>query len=258
MTLAAWLADVPWYVLAVIPLATVAAYTVFGATGFGSSIILVPVLAHWFALTFAVPLITLVDSVSATNASVRQWRHANLAECRRLLPAMLLGIAAGATLLVKLPRSMALLALGVFVAAYGTYLLIGQRSWRTMRAIWAWPLGLAGGAFSVLFGTGGPLYMLYLSARIHDKTALRATSSLIIAISVIIRTGVFAVTGLLLELPLLVAAAALLPLMFVGYFLGNRLHFALSRAGVIKIIAALLAVYGAALVVRAVAMLRND
>ena len=30
---------------------------VFGATGFGSSIISVPVLAHWFPLTFAVPVV---------------------------------------------------------------------------------------------------------------------------------------------------------------------------------------------------------
>ena len=30
--------------------------------------------------------------------------------------------------------------------------------------------------FSVIFGTGSPNYMIHLSARIHDKTALRATS----------------------------------------------------------------------------------
>ena len=67
MPLAAWLPDAPWYVLAAIPFVIVAAYTVFGATGFGSSIIAVPMLAHWFPLTFAVPLVTALDFVSTAE-----------------------------------------------------------------------------------------------------------------------------------------------------------------------------------------------
>ena len=256
MSFAAWLPDAPWYVLVAIPFVIVAAYTVFGATGFGSSIIAVPMLAHWFPLTFAVPLLTALDCVSTANASLRQWRRADLREIGRLLPTVLAGIALGTTLLVNLPRGPALLALGVFVALYGIYLLVGRREWQAMRPRWAWPLGLCGGVFSVLFGTGGPFYMIYLSARIHDKTVLRATSSILVAISVFIRTGVFLGTGLLLKAPVLIGAALLLPLMFAGYMIGNRLHHALSRAGVLKLIAGLLAINGVSLVVRAVALLR--
>lgn len=258
MSLAAWLPDAPWYVLAAIPFVIVIAYTVFGATGFGSSIISVPMLAHWFPLTYAVPLITALDCVSTANASLRQWRCADRRELGRLLPTVLVGIALGTTLLVNLPRGPALLALGVFVAAYGTYVLVGQREWRAVRPYWAWPLGLCGGVFSVLFGTGGPFYMIYLSARIRDKTALRATSSVLVTISVFIRTGVFLGTGLLLKAPVLVAVALLLPLMFAGYFAGNRLHYTLSRSGVLKLIAGLLAINGVSLVVRAFAVLGAD
>ena len=107
-----------------------------------------------------------------------------------------------------------------------------------------------------LFGSGGPIYVIYLSSRIHDKTALRATASAIVTISVTLRVGVFGVAGLLLNAPLLAAAALLLPAMFVGYYLGNRLHFALSRAGVMKLIAVLLTANGAWLVVQAQALLR--
>ena len=258
MPIAAWLPDAPWHVLAAIPFVILVAYAVFGATGFGSSIIAVPLLAHWFPLTFAVPLVTALDCVSATHASYRQWRRADFSEFRRLLPTMLAGIAAGTTLLVNLPRGPALLALGVFIAAYGAYLLIGQREWKAVRPFWAWPIGLVGGVFSVLFGTGGPIYMIYLAARIHDKTTLRATSSVLVTASVIIRTVVFAVAGLLLHKPLLVAVVLLLPLMFAGYFLGNRAHFALSRSGVMKMIAGLLVGNGVLLVVRASAALRSE
>jgi uncharacterized membrane protein YfcA len=255
---AAWLPDAPWYVLAAVPFVIFAAYTVFGATGFGSSIISVPVLAHWFPLTFAVPVVTTLDCAAVLNASFRQWRRAERRELARLLPTMFAGIALGTTLLVNLPRGPALLALGVFVAAYGIHLLVGRRQWKNARPYWAWPIGLFGGVFSVMFGTGGPIYMIYLAARIDDKTALRATSSLLVTISVLIRTGVFVGTGLLLKAPVLVAAAVLLPLMFAGYYAGNRLHFALSRAGVLKLIAGLLAVNGVSLVVRAVALLKSE
>ncbi len=255
MPLAAWLPDAPWYVLAVIPFVIVAAYTVFGATGFGSSIITVPVLAHWFPLTFAVPLVTALDFVSTANAGARQWRRAEFREIARLLPTMLVGIGLGTTLLVNLPRGPALLALGVFVTAYGGYALAGRREWKEVRPFWAVPLGLLGGGFSVMFGTGGPIYMIYLASRIHDKTALRATSSLLVMVSVFIRTGVFVGTGLLRDAPLLVTAAMLAPLMFAGYFFGNRLHYALSRAGVMRMIAALLAANGVSLVARAVSLL---
>jgi len=250
--------DLPWYALAAVPLIVLGAYTVFGATGFGSSIITVPALAHWLPLTAIVPLFTALDCASTVNASLRQWRRAQWAEVRRLVPPMLLGIAAGALLLLKLPRAPALLALGVFVAAYGAYVLLGRREWRATRPAWAWPAGLAGGVFSVLFGTGGPLYMIYLSARIHDKTLLRATSSVIVTLSVLVRTVLFVATGLLLDANVLAAAALLLPAMLAGYAIGNRLHFALSRTGVMRAIAALLIGNGLWLIARAVPLLRED
>lgn len=250
----AWLADIPSSALVVVPLVVLGAYTVFGATGFGSSVINVPTIAHWFPLSFTVPLVTAVDFVATANATFRQWRGADLAEIRRLLPTMALGIAAGATLLIKLPAWIALLALAVFIVAYGVYLLVGPRALPRVGPRWAWPIGFFGGIFSVLFGTGGPIYVVYLSARVHDKTALRATMSTLVAIAVVIRTTVFVVTGLLLDARIIALGAMILPFMLCGYWLGNRLHFALSREGLLKVIAILLLANGALLIDRALAL----
>jgi hypothetical protein len=254
----ALLPDAPWYVLAGVPFIIVAAYTVFGATGFGSSLISVPALAHFFPLTFVVPLVTALDVAAVANAGRRQWRQADFGEFLRILPAMLAGIAVGATLLVNLPRGPALLLLGLFVGVYGVYLLGGQREWKALHPRWAWPLGFAGGVFSVLFGTGGPIFMIFLAARIHDKSRLRATSSIVVMVSVSIRAAVFVATGLLAHAQILVFAGLLVPAMIAGYFLGNRVHHALSRGRVIHLIAALLVANGALLVVRALALLRGD
>jgi uncharacterized membrane protein YfcA len=248
-------AELSWPLLAVIALTVPLAYLMFGAIGFGSSILSVPIIAHFLPLTFVVPMITAVDCGAITTATLRQWRHVDWGEFRRLLVPMLAGIAIGLTLLIRLPRGAALLALGVFVAGYAAYTLSGVREWRAIRPVWAIPLGVVGGAFSALFGTGGPVYMVYLSSRIADKTALRATSSMVIALSVIVRSLAFVFSGMFLQQGLLLLVGFLLPLMLVGYALGSRLHGRLSGASVRRWVAWLLLVNGIVLVVRAVEVL---
>jgi uncharacterized membrane protein YfcA len=120
-----------------------------------------------------------------------------------------------------------------------------------------WPIGFAGGVFSALFGTGGPIYIVFLSARIGDKSALRATSAIVVAISGWIRLALFVATGLLLDTSLVTLVAVLLPVMALGLWLGNRLHHALSGSGVLRLIAALLLGNGVALVVRAIGSMRE-
>lgn len=118
-------------------------------------------------------------------------------------------------------------------------------------------MGLIGGVFSALFGTGGPIYIVFLSARIADKSALRATSAFVVAISVWIRMGLFIATGLLLDAKLVTLVVLLLPMMALGLWLGNRLHHALSGGGVLRLIAGLLLGNGVLLVIRALALLRE-
>jgi uncharacterized membrane protein YfcA len=256
MSIALALPDVPNHVLLATPFVVLLGYTVFGATGFGSSIISVPGLAHVFPLTFSVPLITTTDAFAATSTATRLRRLVAWQEVARLAPAMLVGIALGATLLLQLPRGPALLALGIFATGYGTYILAGARRPTHAPGWLAWPVGIVGGIFSTLFGSGGPVYIVFLSARIADKSALRATAALVVAVSVWIRLGLFIATGLLLDAQLLTMALLLLPVMVLGLWIGNRLHHALSGAGVLRLIAVLLIANGAALIVRAVETMR--
>jgi hypothetical protein len=124
----------------------------------------------------------------------------------------------------------------VFVAGYGAWQLARALRMTRASAWWALPIGLAGGSFSVLFGTGGPIYMDYLSARVRDKTRLRATSSLLVTFSVWTRIAIFVATGLLLDASLWVLAALMIPVMLAGLKLGNRLHHVLSEQGVLRLV----------------------
>lgn len=247
--------DLSWLTLAVVACAIFVAYLVFGATGFGSSILSVPVAAHFLPLSFVVPMITAIDCVAVVNATLRTWRQVDWREFGRLVIPILIGVAAGLTLLINLPRNIALLALGIFVAGFAIYTLSGVREWRGIRTIWSIPVGMVGGVFTAWFGTGGPIYMVYLSSRIADKAALRATSTVIVAFSVVVRAIAFAFSGLFLQPGLLGMALLLLPLMLIGYAVGSRLHARLSGASVRRWVAWVLLANGVLLVVRAVGTL---
>jgi uncharacterized membrane protein YfcA len=251
------LPDVPNHVLLVVAGIVLLGYVIFGATGFGSSIISVPGLAHFFPLTFTLPLITGTDAFAATATALRNRRLVAWREFARLLPAMLIGITLGMSLLLNLPRNPALLALGIFVACYGTYVIVGPPKVVRAPAWLVWPVGVIGGIFSALFGTGGPIYVVFLSTRIEDKSVLRATISSVVALSIWIRVVLFVATGLLLNAKLLTMMLLLLPVMVLGLWIGNRLHHALSRGGVLRLIAGLLMVNGIALIVRAVESMRG-
>ena len=246
------LPDLPLALLLAIPLIVLLGYTIFGATGFGSAVVSVPLLAHLFPLTTAVATMTSLDFFAASHTA---WRHrSSIAwpEFKRLAPAAVVGIALGGTLLLNLPPAPALLALAIFVGAYGAYVLSGAPRLRRAPGWLAIPIGILGGVFSALFGTGGPVYIVYLSARIHDKGALRATASSMVAISVWLRLALFFATGVL-KAPLLLMVLLLLPAMALGLFLGARLHDRLSSGGVLRLIAALLLVNAVTLLVRVLA-----
>ena len=66
------LPDVSSAVLAASLAIVLVGYTIFGATGFGSSVISVPGLAHFFPLTFTVPLVTVTDAFAATSTALRE------------------------------------------------------------------------------------------------------------------------------------------------------------------------------------------
>jgi uncharacterized membrane protein YfcA len=237
--------------LAAIPLIVLAAYTVFGLTGFGSSIIAAPLLAHLFPLSFVVPLQLTLDFTAAVTLGTRVRAQVDRKELAWLLPFMLLGIALGVTLLVNLPRRATLAALGAFVLTYGLVGLFVRAPRVAWGRGWGVPVATFGGVVSALFGTGGPVYVIYLSRRIADPGVLRATITAVILLSAIARLVLFAIAGLLAQPGLLALAALLVPVMAGGVALGARLHRRLAPARVRKAVQGLLVASGLSLVVRA-------
>jgi uncharacterized membrane protein YfcA len=244
------LADVSPWLWIVAPLIVVGGYTVFGLTGFGSTVITVPVLAHFLPISYLVPLMVLLDIVCASLIGSKGREHVSKAELRNIIPFMLVGFVVGVTVLVDVPDKWLRLALGVFAALIGLYSIFNPRLSGEISRMWCVPAGIVGGAVATIFGAGGPLYAAYVGGRLADKSEVRATVSTLISISAFIRAIVYAVSGLLLHMSIFIGAIALSPFAWIGLGIGRRIHVGLSQEQMRRVVGTLLVLTGASLLLR--------
>jgi uncharacterized membrane protein YfcA len=243
--------DVPFsYTLFAVAALTVAiGYMVFAITGFGAALLTVPVLSHFLPLPFVLPLAVLLDVGASLVVGVRFHRDANRRELKWMIPSSLAGAVLGVTLLVNLPREAAIASLGVFTLLYGIYNLTQGTAFRPLSSTWAPVAGLAGGAMGTLFGIGAPPYAIYLSRRLSDKAAMRATLSTMVLFSTGMRLVVFTVAGLVL-MDRVVVFLMLFPFALIGLWTGHRVHVAMRRETVLAAISVVLIAAGISLLAR--------
>jgi len=224
---------------------------VFGATGFGAALVAMPLATHLVPLEFALALFVLADLGNAFSVGLENPKNAVRAEWQRLVPMILLGTAAGVTVLVNLPRAAGMLLLGGFVVSYALYSLFAHQYREPISRAWGWLAGFVGGVTSALFGAGGPPYVIYLSQRGLSKEEFRATLGIVTMASISVRTVAFLLTGLLLDPNVWLAAALVVPAALAGIAVGRRIFLRASRSVLLRVIAFLLLASGGSLVWRA-------
>jgi uncharacterized protein len=228
------------------------AYFIRGISGFGSGLIAVPLLALKLPLTFVVPFVLLMDVAASLVLGGLNRSQVAWSELRRLLIPGVLGVVAGTFLLVSLPQKPMLIVLGSFVAVYAARNLIFLgRAPKPIHPAWAWPAGLTGGTVSALFGTGGPPYVMYLSHRLFDKGALRATFSGLFLVEGAARIVLFSITGLLLHWDILQAWLLAMPVALAALWAGSHVHSGMSNDQMLRLISLILLASGGALWIKA-------
>ncbi len=240
-----------WTLLALAAIA-LAGSLLFGLTGFGSALITIPFATYLVPLPFALALFSLIDLANALRIGLENPRNALRGEWTRLVPMILVGTALGVTLLVNLPRSAAMAALGVFVSGYALYSLLQRGEPKAVLARgWAWAAGLAGGITSTLFGAGGPPYAIYLSRRGLTKEQFRATLGFAVITSISLRVLAFVATGLLIDAQVWLALLAALPAAWLGLSVARHVYLRITRQALMRAVALVLLATGISLVVRA-------
>jgi hypothetical protein len=231
-------------------------YVTLGLSGFGSALVIVPLLGWHSPLTLVVPLVLMIDVPASLLHAGLNLRQVAWGEIPRLVPAMVAGSLLGAALLAWATSAWPLLVLGLYVAAVG---LRGLRSLRPARVPppfapaapdRAWLAGLGIGVIESLFGVAGPVVVAWLSRRLNDPLALRATVPPTIVIVALLAIGAAAVAGQLGQRLVWVAWLALLPVGLLGVALGHRIAGRLPARRVGVVVFTLLIASGLAMVGR--------
>ncbi len=231
------------------------AYVVLGAVGFGSALIFVPLMAWRFPLPLVVSVALMLDIISSAfhaylNRSEVLWR-----QIPPILPAAIVGAALGIVVLAWTRASGLLLVLGLYITWVAWRQATGRKE--SMQFIGrSTPMsGLLIGLVQVLFGTAGPLVLLWLGQRGASPRQLRATVPAAMVIFALIALTMMLGSAQVRADELFVFFGHLLPVSLFGVWAGHRLSHHVSPPFMKRSIEGLLLLSGASLTVKGLLLL---
>jgi uncharacterized membrane protein YfcA len=229
------------------------AYIVRGMSGFGAGLISAPMLAYVLPVQVVVPLSGLLVFVLFIFLTIRDRHSVIWRELKLLAPPTIVGVVAGLFLFRMLDNRWLLIMLGSFLMIYAAYTLavhaFGLPQFRCSER-WALPMGFSGSFIDTMFGGGGgALVVIYLHARGMERMEFRATVAMLWFFEMIARIGGYAVTGFYTR-DVLILVAALIPVMALGTFVGEKLGNRVSVETFSRILAVLLFCSGLSLLLK--------
>jgi hypothetical protein len=239
--------------IALTALIVYASFVVRGMSGFGSSLIAMPLLVFVMPIHVAVPLMALMAFVLLCVLLVRDRRDVIWREVWLLLAPTLAGVAAGVFLFASLDNSLLLKCLGGVTIGYAVYALavhyFGLPGFRCSER-WAIPAGFCGSFIDTAFGGGGgTVVVIYMHMRGIGKIAFRATAAMLWFFEMAARVSGYALAGYYTT-GVLLLIALLLPVMWFGTWCGERIHSRISQETFSKLLAVLLIASGVTLVLK--------
>jgi len=229
-----------------------ASYALRGSTGFGGFAAM-PLLALVLPMKVLVPVWTLLTISASGTLFGKDRHHVSLRLILHMMPACAVGVLAGLYLFKNLDPAWIARGLGALVSGYGFYVLWQMRRPRTSAAP---PRGIGiiadflAGAVGTVFGTMASIFFaIHLDAIRITKEQFRGTlSAMMLTLAVIRGAGYWAVGEFGRQELLLFAAA--LPFMFLGIWIGDRVHTGLSDTAFRRIVCAVLILSGIPLMLK--------
>lgn len=219
------------------------AFVVRGTSGFGAGMVAIPLLVFVIPIHAAVPMMGLLAFILFIFLSIRDRNEVVWDELRILIPVTMLGVVAGALLFKHLDSAVLLKLLAFFIMGFAAYILavqyFGMPQVRCSKR-WAAPVGFLGAAGDTMFGGGGgTLVVIYMHMRGIGTVQFRATVAVLWFFEMIARLAGYALSGYY-TLSTLIFAAVMLPLVWAGTHLGERIANRISHETFSKLLALML------------------
>jgi uncharacterized membrane protein YfcA len=233
-------------------------YTAQALTGFGGAALGMPAMSAFkrIPIASAVPIFSLLDLVGGFINFWKFCREAVWSQIAILLLPMFVGTTLGVLVLEIAPNHMMMGLLGIFVIATSLMNLFGVKGGllRTLppRAglIVGACFGIIGGGFGGMFGTGGPIYALYLSNRLDPSKAV-STLGTFLAMSAFVRATIFYLRGAYTSLDIVVLACVAIPFVIATMLITHAYRARVSARASAGILQWILLAVGISLIVRA-------
>lgn len=212
-------------------------------TGFGIGLVTMAILPSLLGLRVAIPLVALVGTVLEATMLIRYHESLQLKSIWRLLIASTLSIPLGVYLLQQLDERIALFILGIILASYATYALIGFHLPELRHPTWAWLLGVLSGMLGGAYNTAGPPVVIYGNCRRWSPQEFKSNLAGFFIVNSLIVVSTHWWSGNYTR-GVMSTFWWILPALFLGFFAGQSLDRWLSPERFRKIVLVLLIVLG--------------
>jgi len=230
--------------------------------GFGSALVIMPLLTYYIGIQSAATVMALVGGAVIATVLYQNWGGLRWGDALLLLSGSVIGIPLGTYALKVLPSAPVIALLGVMLLAYGSYSLLagtpaagvaviaGAERWSLRRVAAAWAVGLSAGCLGGAYATDGPPLVIYGSVKRWPKDAFRSILQacfLVDGILIIVCHG----AGGLMSRDVFTYSLYGIPGMVAGLLAGSLLDKRINHALFQRILLAAITFLGGALLARA-------
>ncbi len=213
--------------------------------GFAGALIALPILLITMSLQDAIAYLALFYLYSSIILISKEWKNIDKPVILKLIIATIFGVSLGIWVLQYGKPIVLKKMLGAFILLYVIYsIYIKNKTIKNTKLEFVF--GFAGGFFSGLFSTGGPLYVIVVKNSVQDMNVFRATMFGVLGLITFTRIPILYIQGML-NFQHLYYSLLLLPLFLLALFLGKKMYLKLNETLLKKIVLVVLFLSGSML-----------
>lgn len=164
-------------------------------SGFGLALVSMALLPAVIGIRVATPLVALVAIVIEVVLIVRYRESLEVHAIWKVVLAAVIGTPLGVLFLSRMDERIALTVLGVVIAGYAVYALLGLKLPRLENPFWAYLSGLLGGILGGAYNTSGPPVIVYGDCRRWSPDVFKSNLQGYFIVSSLVVAGSHALSG---------------------------------------------------------------
>ncbi|MGA1819884.1 MAG: sulfite exporter TauE/SafE family protein [Thermoplasmatota archaeon] len=192
-----------------------------GLVGFGSGLVMVPVLVLLIEPKVLIPAVLVHGLIMNEILAIEARRHIQAGRVAPILLGGIVGLPLGTYLLVILSPDVIKVMIGTVIVVFGLILLSG-RSFRIKREkLYTVPIGLVSGLLNGSVSMSGPPVILFFANQNIPKKNFRANTVTYFFFLNVATLFIFTIVGLITR-DVLVLAGVSLPFALLGIYIGTK------------------------------------